>query len=101
MHVTLKTMEKLDNLLDETEEYIKCANAHADDAELKAAYLDLARCHYNGYENLSRVAEQTMDRKTRNMPDDKASVVREMSGWYKDKFTERAAKIKAKMEAAR
>ena len=101
MHITLKMMEKLDNLLNEANEYVTCANAHADDSDLKNAYLELARCHYDGYENLSRAADRAMERKTRNMSDEKASVVREMVAWHKDKYDERAKKIKEKIEQSR
>lgn len=99
MKVTLKTMEKLDDLLDEAEEYIGCAMKHADDSALKMAYLDLARCHYDGYENLSRIAEQSFERKKQTMPE--SQIYQEMVGWHKEKFLEKANKVKSALEQAR
>lgn len=100
MHVTLKTIEKLDDLLDETDEYIKCANAHADDNELKATYLDLARCHFDGYERLSKCAERAVERKAQS-GDGIGEGIRQMWGWQKAKFDERAAHLKMRLEQAR
>lgn len=101
MQITLKMIEKLDNLLDEAEEYVKCATQHAhDDNDLKAAYLDLARCHYDGYEKLSKIAERAVDRKATNMGE-RGLALKEMAEWHKDKFDERAHKIKTKMDNAR
>ena len=101
MHVTLKTIEKLDNLLDEADEYVKCAHAHADDSELKGTYLDLARCHFDGYEKLSKCVERSVDRKAQSMQDGKGEALREMAGWHKDKFDKRAAEIKHRLDQAR
>lgn len=100
MQTTLKMIEKLDNLLDETEEYIKCAKMHSDDNELKSTYVDLARCHYEGYEKLSKCAERIAERKVQNMPDG-GRVLREMVDWHKDKFDDRARHIKEKFDQIR
>lgn len=99
MQVTLKMLEKLDNLLDETEEYIKCATMHSDDSDLKSAYLDLTRCHYDGYEKLSKCAERSIERKAAGMPE--GQTFRQMVEWHKDKFDDRAAHLKTKLEQAR
>lgn len=99
MHVTLKTIEKLDNLLDEAEEYVKCATAHSDDSELKNTYMDLARCHYDGYEKLAKCVERSVERKAAGHPEGQA--IKEMAGWHMDKFADRASKIKMRMEQAR
>lgn len=100
MHVTLKTMEKLDDLLDEADEYVTCATAHADDHDLKSAYLDLARCHYDGYEKLAKIAERSVERKA-SAGGEKAQVVREMAQWHLDKFADRASKIKMRLDQVR
>lgn len=99
MHVTLKTLEKMDALLDEAHEYIDCARKVSDDPGLKSAYVDLARCHYDGYENLSREAERMMERKRATMSD--GEIYKEMCEWHKDKFDERATKIKQMLEQVR
>lgn len=99
MHVTLKMIEKLDNLLDEANEYITCANAHADDSELKSAYLDLARCHFDGYEKLAKCCERSVERKTQSTP--AGDTMRQMYAWHKNKFDERASTIKHKLDQAR
>lgn len=99
MHITLKMVEKLDNLLDEADEYIKCATMHADDTELKSTYLDLARCHYDGYEKLSKCCERMVDRKAQGTEHGQA--IKEMAGWHKDKFDKRAAEIKHRLEQVR
>lgn len=99
MHTMLKMIEKLDNLLDETDEYIMCANAHAENPELKSTYLDLARCHFDGFEKLEKCCERAVEQKAQSMPD--GQVIRQMVGWHKDKFDERAATIKHKLEQAR
>lgn len=100
MQVTLKMVEKLDNLLDEADEYIKCATAHADDHELKSTYLDLARCHFDGYEKLSKCCERLVDRKAEANQQD-GHAIREMVGWHKDKFDDRASKIKMRLSQVR
>lgn len=99
MQVTLKTIEKLDDLLEEAEEYMECYNKHSDDQELRATYMDLARCHLDGYEKLSKCAERSCERKRQTMGDSEA--YRQMCDWHKAKFEERHAKIKMMMEAAR
>lgn len=100
MHTTLKTMEKLDKLLTEADELITCASI-CDDPELKSIYMDLARCHYDGYEKLSKAGERMVERKTQQMPDEKAQVIREMAAWHKEKYDERAAKIKHRLDSMR
>lgn len=99
MQTTLKMVEKLDNLLDETEEYIKCATMHADNSDLKSAYLDLARCHYDGYEKLSKCAERAVERKSAGLPE--GQTIRQMMEWHKDKFDERADRLKKKLDQVR
>lgn len=99
MHLTLKTIEKLEALLEEADEYVDCANKAGEDQALRSAYMDLARCHFEGYEKLSQAAERTFDRKRQTMPE--AEVYKEMCDWHKAKFAERAAKVKMKMEHAR
>lgn len=99
MQITLKMMEKLDNLLNEADELITCATAHSDDPELKAIYLDLARCHYDGYEKLSKAAERSVERKADHM--EHGHVLKEMAAWHKDKYDERAAKIKLRLDHMR
>lgn len=99
MHVTLTMIEKMDNLLDEADEYIKCAHSSADDNDLKSAYLDLARCHFEGYEKLSKCIERAVERKAQTMPNGEA--IKEMAGWHKDKFDKRAHEIKARIDKAR
>ena len=101
MQVTLKMVEKMDHLLDEAEELAKCATAHSDDTELKSVYLELARCHYDGYEKLARIASTVTDRKARNVGGEKGQVMREMVDWHKDKYRKRAEDIKRKIEEAR
>lgn len=101
MQVTLKMIEKMDNLLDETDEYIKCANQHADDSDLKSAYISLAKCHYDGYEKLMHCCERAVERKSQGMPGEKGEAIREMAGWHKDKFDKRAAELKHKLEQVR
>lgn len=99
MQITLKMVEKMDELLDEADDLVKCATMHSDDPELKAIYLDLARCHYEGYEKLSKVAERAVDRKSQTT--EHGHVIKEMAMWHKDKFDKRAAEIKHKLEQAR
>lgn len=99
MQIALKMVEKLDDLLDEADEYIKCAMMHSDDSELKSAYLDLARCHYEGYEKLSKCCERMTERKSQNS--DHGHAIKEMVEWHKDKFAKRAMEIKHKLEQAR
>lgn len=99
MQICLKMMEKLDDLLNEADEYVQCATQHSDDNELKSAYLDLARCHYDGYEKLSKCAERMADRKAQGHQDGHA--IREMVGWHKNRYEERASKIKHKLDQAR
>ncbi len=101
MQVTLKLMERLDDLLDETEEYIGCAMKHADDHGLKSAYLDLARCHFDGYERLSKEAMQQEDRKKHNMQGSDSEAYRQMCDWHREKFAKRASKIKMELEQVR
>ena len=100
MHVTLKTMEKLDKLLTEADELVTCAST-CDDQELKSIYMDLARCHYDGYEKLSKATERAVDRKANQYPGEKGQTIKEMATWHKDKYDERAAKIKMRMDAMR
>lgn len=95
MEHTLTCMEKMDKLLDETEDYIKCYS-NTDDVDLKNAYEKLARCHWDGYENMRRAAEAMVDRKSHSMPD--GSVIKKMADWHLDKYDERAHKIKQKMD---
>lgn len=99
MHVTLKTIEKLDALLDEAKEYTECATKAADDQGLRAAYMDLARCHLDGYEKLSKEAERSFERKQQQRPD--GSDYRDMCNWHKAKFEERHAQIKRMMDEMR
>lgn len=99
MQIALKMVEKLDNLLDEADEYIKCATMHSDDTELKSAYLDLARCHYEGYEKLSKCCERMAERKAQSS--EHGHSIKEMVEWHRDKFTKRAMEIKHKLENAR
>lgn len=97
MHVTLKVVEKMDELLDEAEELTKCATAHTDDSDLKSIYMDLARCHLDGYERLSATARRSIDRKAASQGE-KGQVVKEMATWHMDKFDKRAKDIKEKMQ---
>lgn len=99
MQIALKMVEKLDNLLDEADEYIKCATMHSDDNELKSAYLDLARCHFDGYEKLSKCCERMAERKAAGS--EHGHAIKEMVEWHRDKFTKRAMEIKHKLENAR
>ena len=99
MQITLKMIDKLDNLLDEADEYVKCATMHADDSELKSAYLDLARCHYEGYEKLSKCCERMVERKAQGT--EHGHSIQEMASWHKDKFDKRAMEIKHKLDQAR
>lgn len=99
MQITLKMIEKLDNLLDEADEYVSCATMHADDSELKNAYLDLARCHYDGYGKLSKCCERAVERKAKTSQHGPA--IQEMAGWHKTKFDKRAAEIKQRLDQAR
>lgn len=100
MQVTLKMVEKMDDLLDETEELLKCANTHSDDSDLKSVYLDLARCHYDGYEKLSQYANRVVERRA-NGNAEKGQAIREMVDWHKDKFDKRARELKEKMSQVR
>lgn len=100
MQVTMKMCEKMDHLLDETEELVTCAN-RCDDTELKAIYMDLARCHFDGYEKLARMASMITDRKAKNVGGEKGQVMREMVDWHKDKYRKRAEDIRKKMDEAR
>lgn len=99
MHITLKMVEKMDRLLEETEDYIKCANMHSDDQQLKKIYLDLARCHFDGFENLEQYCVKAAEQKAAQNPDHK--ILQEMVGWHKDRFDEKAATIKHKLDNAR
>ena len=99
MHVTLKTIEKLDGLLDEAHEYIECATKHTDDKSLRDIYIDLARCHLEGYEKLSKEAERAFERKAQTMPE--GEIYKQMCDWHKAKFEERYAKIKLMMDQSR
>lgn len=99
IYVTMKMIEKLDNLLDEADEYIMCSSAHADDSDLKSAYLDLSRCHLDGYEKLAKCCDHSIERKIQSTPD--GDVLRQMYAWHKNKFDERAATIKHKLEQER
>ena len=99
MQITLKMMQKLDGLLTEADEYITCANAHADNPELKATYLDLARCHYDGYEKLSKCAERAVEQKADHVPHGQA--IKEMVAWHKDQYDERAEKVHKRLQNAR
>ena len=101
MQVTLKMVEKMNHLLDEAKELTKCATAHSDDSELKSVYLELARCHYEGYEKLARIADKVIERKSNNVSGEKGQAMREMVDWHKDKYRKRAEDIKRKMEEAR
>lgn len=86
----------MEDLLDETEEYIKCAH-EADDPDLKSAYHDLARCHFDGFEKLSNCCERAVERKAQHMPDGQRQVVHEMTNWHKEKYDDRAIRIKEKL----
>lgn len=99
MQITLKLVEKMDELLDETDELIKCATMHSDNSDLKSAYIDLARCHYDGYEKLAKVAERCVEQKSANLPE--GTTIRQMMEWHKDKFDERASKLKHKLDQVR
>ncbi len=99
MQVTLKMVEKMEGLLEEADEYITCANTHSDDSELKSIYMDLARCHYDGYEKLSKCCERVVDRKRNQGPEGEA--LKKMAEWHKDKFDEKAAKVKLRMDHQR
>lgn len=99
MHVTLKVVEKMDNLLDEADELIKCANAHTDDNDLKSIYIDLARCHLDGYERLSNAAQRSIERKAAAQGE-KGQAIKEMAHWHMDKFEKRAKEIKEKLNKA-
>lgn len=99
MQITLKMVEKLDNLLDEADEYIKCATMHADDSDLKDAYISLAKCHYDGYEKLSKCCERTVERKAQGS--EHGHAIQEMAMWHKDKFDKRAMEIKHKLDNMR
>ena len=101
MHTTLKMVEKLDDLLEETDEYIKCAHECTDNPELKSAYMDLARCHYDGFEKLSKCVERTVERKSQMLGEDKGQLMKEMAAWHMNKFTERAAHLKSRMDQMR
>lgn len=101
MHITLKMVEKMDNLLSESDELITCANTHTDDTELKSIYMDLARCHFENYEKLSKYCERMVERKAQGMPDGQGQALKQMAEWHKDKFDERAAKIKMRLQQAR
>lgn len=97
MQTTLKMVEKMDNLLNEADDYIKCATMHADDQRLKKIYLDLARCHFSGFQDIEAYCLQAAEKKASEKPE---SGIREMVGWHKDKFDERAATIKHKLDQA-
>lgn len=99
MHITLKMIEKLDNLLDETDEYIKCATTHSDDSDLKSAYIDLARCHYEGYEKLIKCCERAVDKKSEHMQE--GHFIKQMADWHIDKFNKRAVEIKIRLDQLR
>lgn len=101
MQSTLKMLEKLDNLLSEADEYVSCANIYSADPDLKAAYIDLARCHYDGYEKLSKCSTRITERKYANMTSEQKHMMQELVDWHKDKFDDRAAKIKMRLEQFR
>lgn len=98
MEHTLTCMEKMDKLLDETDEYIKCYS-QTDDVDLKNAYDKLARCHYDGYENLRLAADRMVDKKAHSMPE--GQTIKKMADWHLEKYDERAHKIKQKMDNLR
>lgn len=100
MHITLKMMEKLDKLLEESDELITCAST-ADDPELKSIYLDLARCHYDGYEKLSKCAERAVERKAQNMENGQGHAIKEMVVWHKKKYDDKAEKVYKRLQNAR
>lgn len=100
MQVTLKMCEKMDKLLDEAEELVTCAN-RCDDSELKSVYLDLARCHYDGYEKLANIATRITDRKAKNVGGETGHAMREVVDWHSDKYRKRADEVRKKMDAAR
>lgn len=100
MQVTLKMCEKMDHLLDEANELVTCAN-RCDDSELKSVYLELARCHYDGYEKLARIANTITDRKAKNVGGETGHAMREVVDWHKDKYRKRAEEIKHKIDEAR
>lgn len=95
MQITLKMMEKMDHLLDETEQYLECANRDADNSELRAAYMDLARCHFDGYKKLARCADHACEQKRHQMQD--GETYRQMVTWHKDKFEKKAEGIEQRM----
>lgn len=98
MEHTLNCMEKMDKLLEEAEEYIKCAG-ETEDSDLRSAYKDLARCHYDGYENLRRCAEHMVDKKAHSHPE--GQTIKKMADWHMDKYQDKASKIKHKMDSYR
>lgn len=100
MLVTLKMCDKMDHLLDETDELVTCAN-RCDDVDLKAIYMDLARCHFDGYEKLARMANTITERKAKNLGGEKGQFIREMVDIHKDKYRKRAEDIRKKMDEAR
>lgn len=95
MHKMLKLAEKMDKLLDETEEYIECATMMADHPKLKDAYIKLAKCHYEGYENLSECAEKVAEEKIGTHP--YGDAMHEMIEWHKNKNDKRAHYLKEEM----
>lgn len=100
MEITLNAVEKLDCLLDEAKEYITCATAHADDHELKSVYLDLARCHLEGFEKLNNCIKRSVDRKMHEGHQD-GTVAAKMFHWYHEKFEKRYKELKEELERAR
>lgn len=99
MERTLMMVEKMDDLLDETEEYIDCASKTVDCPELKETFLKLAKCHYDGYENMMRTAERIVEDKIKTHPH--GGTINEMMHWHQKKFDDRAHKLKEKMSAIR
>lgn len=100
MEVTLKAVEKLDTLLDEAEEYIECATVHAGDHELKSVYIDLARCHLEGFEKLNNCIKRSVDKKMHEGHQDGHTAAK-MFHWYHEKFEKRYKELKEKIDQAR
>lgn len=98
MEHTLTCIEKMDGLLKETDEYIKCS-MHAEDSDIKSAYRDLAECHYNGYENLRRAADRMVDKKVHSHPD--GSYLKKMADWHLEKYDDKAQHLKKKLDNLR
>lgn len=99
MHRTLMMVEKMDDLLDETEEYINCAIETTDCPDLKETFVKLAKCHYDGYENMMHTAERIVEDKVKTHPH--GETVNEMMAWHKKKFHDRAHKLKIRLAEIR